>query len=1685
MRADGRAATESELPVLAAWSSWGAIPQVFDPAKTEWDGVRTELTGLLDKPAMTAASRTTINAHYTDPAIAAAMWQALSDLGLTAGTVLEPGCGAGTFIGLAPTSMQMIGVELDPTTAAIAQALYPDATIKAESFAATTIPDGELDAAIGNVPFANVVLHDPIHNRTSLALHNHFIVKSLDALHPGGLAAFITSSFTLDATNPAARRAMFERADLLGAIRLPTGAHRRTAGTDALTDVLLFRRREDGRERGDDTWTLTEPLTIAGQPADRRINCYLARHPEMVLGQLRLTSGMYGPNTLEVAADNLTDTQARLADALATITTRARDTGHIYLPGTTRRHLRLMEAPDTSIEVGTVTGTTVSGFARHSPDGPVTLPVPRAQRPELAALIAMRDTARRVLTLEADSPTDTDELTTARASLAEKYHAYVNRYGPINRVKTITTKRIDPDTGENVQQHRRPPVMKWLRSDPWASLLRGIELYDETTGHAVPAAIVNERVVIPRTPPDGVDTPDEAVAVALDTDGQITIDRVASLLGLSAAEARQALGTLVFDEPETGQLIAAPEYLSGNIRTKLTAARAAAETDARYQANITALSAVMPAQLAAEDITPHIGAVWISPDDHQQFLREILSSRYLTVAYGGGAAWEVKNAPTYSVEATSVWGTDRMDAGAIFEHLLTQKPILIYDTVDGKRVFNPVATEAAAEKAEAIGEKFAEWVWADPARTARLVDEYNRLFNSTVLRDYTDEGKRLTLPGLAASRTPRPHQRAAVARIISEPTAGLFHEVGAGKTGEMVMGVMELRRLGMATKPAVVVPNHMLGQFAREWFQWYPAAKILAAGSEDLAADNRRDFVARAATGDWDAIIMTRSAFGNLKVSPQAEADYLAVEIGKLRDQLETAKANGASRTVKQVEKKLLAQEEKVKAKLDRPRDPGVSFEETGIDYLVIDEAHDYKNLFTISAISDAAIDGSVRAQDLHMKLDLLRRRHGTRIATFATATPIANSITEAHVMCRYLRPDLLEAAGVDHFDRWAATFGQQVTALELSPTGSGYQAKTRFARFQNVPEMLVMWRVFADVKTAEDLNLPKPDLRERPDGRRLPETVVVEPSQTLTGYMGELLNRAKNLSRRAEKGADNMLTVMGDGRKAALDLRLVGLPAPDLPQKLDVAADRITAIWQANKDKAYTGDTGEPSPVTGGLQLVFLDQSTPKPDQWNAYDHLKAQLIARGMPRSAVRFIHDAGSDPNKKEALFEACRSGEVAVLVGSTQKMGMGTNIQARAIALHHLDCPWRPADLEQRDGRILRQGNQNEQVEIIRYTTGRSLDAFSWQTVARKARFIDQVMHGRVDAREIEDIGETVLSLAETTAAITGDSLILDKAAADMAVSRYARLARAYQQGKSALKWRASQAAATIEAADRDEPAIATAVAHLTDTTGDKFTAAIAGHTYRSRTDTAEALRDQILNQSTPYAMSDRPLPVNVEMAGERFTVTQRRGPGGFGGEYQFAIDAAPRTDWIVEGSALTDGIGIVRQIENRAARLPDTLTRLRADRAHAADQHAQAVAELDKPFKHAAELAGARIEQQRIDRLIAEKAARQQEQPSQDAPGAAMPQVAQPEPDNTHTAPDSTVSAPKSPTAAPTSENPEPRAHSKARFDGHGQRPAIDDSEATFTRLARFAARSEQRRSEPDAATNYPRPAEPTIGPTVA
>ncbi len=1601
-----RPASGAEQRVLARWGSWGAtgVAQVLDEDRAEFAADRDRLRELLSPAELDAARLTVLNAHYTDAAVAAEMWAGLAGLGFESGRVLEPGCGAGTFIGLAPVGAAMTGVELDPTTASIAGLLYPAATIRSESFAETRFPTGYFDGAIGNVPFANVVLHDPRYNSRKLRMHNHFLVKSLELVRPGGMVVMLTSRWTMDATNPAARRAIEDLADLVGAVRLPSRTHWRAGGTEAVTDLLVLRRREPGREPRTSDWLGTSPIELvgpSGEPEPVRVNTYWQTHPEQVLGTPALRVGMHGFAGLVIDAPDadVARTPLLLRERLQAVAERAQASGLVMAPRSAENDT--VVAGWVPASGGAVDGQLIARgdgtFAIVEDGGEVPFNVPKTQRDEVRSLLELRDQARALIAAEAATLDDTPALDAARERLHRSWHRYVDRHGPINRFTLGETGRVDADTGEAIMSRRVPPAVRLVTSSTFGTLVAAVEVFDDLTGHAEPAGLLRHRQVVPRQPVDGVDNAADGLAVVLDRLGRVDVDEIAQLMGVERAQAIAELGELVFQVPGTeDEWQTRAHYLSGDVRTKLDQARDAETAEpGRWVGHVAALEAVLPEPIGAGDITARLGAVWIPDTDHERFLSELLNNRgQVSVTQLSGSDWEV-HGPSWGVEATKQWGTDRMPAPRLMAALIAQRPILVYDTMEDKsQVLNPTETEAAQEKGRLLQARFGEWVWENPERAARLVAEYNRRFNSTVLRDYSAEGKMLTLPGLNRAFVPRDHQRTAVARMISEPAVGLFHEVGAGKTAEMIIGVTELRRLGLIRKPAIVVPNNMLMQFASDWLQLYPQAKVLAASSDELKAENRRRFVARVATNDWDGIVMTRTAFERLSLTPDNEAAYRDRQLDQVRDRLQAVKtAKGDSRGIKRLERAMLAAEEKLKALRDVKTDPDLHFEYTGIDYLVVDELHHMKNLATVSSIPDANIGGSKRAADLHAKIDYLRSTNGNRVITGATATPLANSITEMYVMQRYLDPDGLTRAGIHDFDSWAATFGEVVTAPELAVAGGGrFKVKSRFARFANVPELLGMFHAFADVKTAADLDLPRPALEARPDGQRAPRIVLVPPTEQLLDYIRQLGERTDKVSQGAVRAEDdNMLVISGDGRKAALAMRLVDPDSGDTG-KIETAADELAKVWEATRHNEYVDpDTGQPSPVRGALQIVFCDQSTPTRERWNAYDALKDALIARGLPPASIRYVHDAEKDADKAK-LFAACRAGHVAVLIGSTEKMGVGTNIQHRAVHLMDLDAPWRPADVAQRHGRILRQGNQNPEVQITQVVTERSFDAYMWQTLERKAAFIDQVMSGRAISRTTGDIGEATLNAAEVKALSSGNPLLLELAMAEQELARLVRLERAHATTQRTLATTVTHSERGIVGTQQHIAELETLQHRSQPTAGDQFRLTLTsnGHVYTDRAEAAAALNRVLRYPDSDYqavcALGGHTIIARSNTAytrdgGRRYeTVWHLEGGGG--------VSLTTTRDSLRDGHV---DLGTIRRLENLITGIPAQISRAQrhlADLEHTLDQAQRMVG---KPFPHAEQVATARARYTELTDRIAD----QQQPVAQEAVWEAVTSPARP------------------------------------------------------------------------------------------
>jgi N12 class adenine-specific DNA methylase len=1693
VQAEARPATEDEQAVLARWSSWGAVPAVFldsrdpdtgelHPAAARYANARAQLRDLLSPEEYQAARTTTINAHYTDHALATAMWTGLRHLGFVGGAVLEPGCGSGNFIGTAPAGASMVGVELDPTTAAIASLLYPDAQIRTESFADTPIAPGEFAAVIGNVPFGAgpvpLVLTDPLHNVAGHVMHNHFVIKSLDAVRPGGYVLVLTSRFTMDATADAARADMAERADLVGAIRLPERTHRRAAGTDVVTDLLVLRRREDDREPSGPAWQHAVSVDVQGTEVP--INEYFAEHPEMVLGTPAVTRGQFTAQDFTVLPAAEADVAAELADTLAAVARRAAQEGLVRQPDGRSVH----SARPSGVRIGgkdaaRYEGLIVAhddgsfGVVHHGVEQPHT--VAPEQADELRALVGVRDSLTALLEAEAATAEDTEQMASLRAQLGERYDAYVAAYGPVNRftwtprLRTSTPAgqalragliaaghawpsggklilRQDADTPEwarretllahghavvkdgelrmrttkaakqvrtrlladgyadveggtlaytatgralllaaspeAVNRTRTTPDLGGFLTDPFAPAVLALEHFDPDSGTARKASIFTQRVIAPRKPAERVADPADAIAVSVDRVSRVDLDIIAELLGEASAEAARArLGELVYDEPGTDRLVPRSEYLSGNVRAKLAAAREAAANDERYAVNVAALKAVLPPDLDAGEIDARLGSPWLDADVIAQGLRHVLSDQTITVKRGVGASWQIDNGRWDTVLASEVYGTDRLDALMLASHLLEGRPIRVSadfhpdDGITRRRKAMAAAAEetlAAQGKAEELNAAFVDWLWSDPERAAALTQQYNTLFNSLVARSYDDA--KPALPGLTQAITPRPHQLAAVARIVAEPTVLLAHEVGAGKTLEMVMGCMELRRLGLARKPAIVVPNHMVEQFSREFLQAYPRARVLSIAGRDLDKTQRTRTVARLATGDWDAVIMPRTVFERIPVSAKRQKAYLTEDLAEFDAWLKANADLGDARIVKRMVARREARAERIQRRVQRARDTGLCFEDTGIDYLMVDEAHGYKNREILSNNPELAIDGSIRAADLAMKLAYLRETHGQRVATFATATPISNSIAEMYGMLTYLGRDLLKEAGIEHFDAWAANHTEVVSDVEVSPDG-GVRTKSRVASFRNCPEMLRVWRTIADVKTADDLKLPVPELVGG-----APEIVAVPSSAEQVAFMAEISQRADQVRMRTvEPKVDNLLKISSDGRAAALDLRLVGEQS-STPGKLATAADRIAALWRAHQnDVFYQRDeggalrrdtAGEPVPEEkpGSLQLVFCDIGTPsaqarKRGGWTAYQELRTLLVAHGLPAEAIRFMQDARTDQDKAN-LFAAARAGRVAVLIGSTELMGVGTNVQRRAVALHHLDCPWRPADVAQREGRILRQGNQHQQVRIIRYVTEGSFDAYMWQGIERKQGFISQVMKGQLDAREVENIDEAALSYSEVKALASGDIRLLAKAKADGEVRNLERLAASHRRSQHSLRGivhtgqeRLAKLAELVTAYDAS-------IARRVDTRGANFRMTVGDTEFTERAQATAALMAAL--RAHHYGHGTGAIIGKPQQLGRLggFVLSSRRDDHTVDLTLHGVTDLTDGTGIWVTRELVEDGeapaqLGVITRLENRITGLDARRADALAWRDETQADVEQARAEIGKPFAKADALTAAK------------------------------------------------------------------------------------------------------------------------------
>jgi len=1307
-------------------------------------------------------------------------------------------CHIGHFIGNMPEDMlrrsTVTAIEIDPLTARIAKALYPDADIRAQPFEQTRLADGFYDLAVSNVPFGDYTVHDPRWNSFKLPIHDYFFASALEKVRPGGLVMFITSRGTMDKLDSTLRELLSQRTELLGAIRLPNDAFKRNAGTEVTTDIVMLRKLRPGESPTGPVWKETASYTNDIGEAFT-INEYFAARPEMMLGQLRLTGRMYRDNEPTLEPDGRS-----LAEALAQAVER--------LPqGIYQAHSHHIAEPTIEETIPAPDFVKPNAFCVH--DGVVCIreenvlrplnDLPSETRSRIRGMVQVRDAVRDCLRAQVDGSPE-DRVVETRQQLNAAYDRFAARYGPVN-----------------LRANQRA-----FDGDPDLPLLLSLENYNDETKRATKATIFTERTIHHRQPVESVGTPKEALLVSLNECGGVDLDRMAGLLNKPVEEFLPDLKGLIFRNPQTNEWETDDQYLSGNVREKLAVADAAALTDPRFAENVEALKSVQPADLAATEIDVRLGSAWLPSEDVKDFTHQLLNVPsgvqvghvQALGTWHINANWEAKGATANTTD----WGTDRYTALELIEDALNLKTPTVYDTIDDKPVVNAQATEAAREKQERIKERFKEWVWSDDERRERLCRLYNDTFNHTRVRTFN--GDHLTLPGASGAIQLHGHQKAGVWRILQTPNTLLAHVVGAGKTFTMVAAAMELKRLGLARKPMFSVPNHMLGQFSTELLTLYPGANILVAGKEDFESQNRKKLFSRIATGNWDAVIVTHSGFERIPLARETQERFFEEQLHEL-EMIKRQHADSSNRRlVKEIEKAKKRLEAKLQAlAAEHKKDNTLTFEELEEDRIFVDEAHYFKNLFYVTKMTRIAglpQTASERAFDMYLKVRHVQSLNGGGGVVFATGTPIANSMAEMFTMQRYLQPEALKQHNLHHFDSWAATFGEPVTAMELSPDGAGYRVNTRFARFINVPELMQMFRQSADVQTAAMLNLPRPNLEgEKPTIRNAPAT------EELKEFVQSLAARAEKLKGgRIDPSVDNMLKITSEGRKAALDLRLMKPAAPDEPQgKVNQAVENIHRIWQA---------TG----AQRSAQLVFCDLSTPKDKGFSVYRDMAEKLKAMGIPEREIAFIQEFDSDASKL-ALFRDVRAGKVRVLFGSTQKMGSGTNVQERLIALHHLDAPWRPADVEQREGRILRQGNKNSTVQIFRYVTEGSFDAYMWQTLETKAKFIAQVMSGDMTIRRLEDLDSAALTYAEVKAIASGNPLVIEKAQVDAELIRLTRLRSAHAEEQYRIRSNLRRSHEDAEMFSSRLVNLRQDLAVRQDTTGDKFIIELDGQETNNR------------------------------------------------------------------------------------------------------------------------------------------------------------------------------------------------------------------------------------------------------------
>ena len=1359
-----RGATAEEQQVLSQYVGWGGLADAFDPSKDSWAKEYAELKGLLSEDEYAAARSSTLNAHYTSPVVIRSIYDAVEKMGFQSGNILEPSMGVGNFFGMLPTSMadsRLYGVELDSITGRIAKKLYPQADITVAGFETTDRRDF-YDLAVGNVPFGNYKVNDKAYNKLGFSIHNYFFVKAIDQIRPGGIVAFVTSRYTMDSKDSTARKHMAERADLLGAIRLPNNAFRANAGTDVVSDIIFLQKRDRPIDHEPDWVQL-------GKTEDGfAINQYFVDHPEMVLGQLTLESTQYGHDLTVVPLES-TSLADQLAEAVQHIEGQY-----------TAVEIAAPDVADVEVQRKTLPADpTVKNFSYTVVDGDIyyrensimtQIELSDNAKGRVAGMVELRQIVNELIDQQLNDFPD-EVIKESQAKLNATYDAFTAKYGLINDKKNA--RLFDDDSSYY--------------------LLCSLENLDENKNLKSKADMFTKRTIRPERVVTSVDTPSEALAVSIGEHGKVDLPYMAELLGTPGEYGRitTELSGVIFkdpaadaDDPEAGWQTA-DEYLSGNVRDKLRMAQLAAESRPEYKVNVDALTKAQPKDLEASEIDVRLGATWLDPSIVQQFMMETFQPPYrirynnsITVRYSPYTSeWRISNKSATGfgdIMATETYGTRRANAYKILEDTLNLRDSRVYDTIveDGKekRVLNQNETTLAQQKQQAIKDAFAGWVWKDPQRRALLVKKYNELFNSTRPREY--DGSHIHFVGMNPEINLREHQRNAVAHVLYGYNTLLAHEVGAGKSFEMAASAMELKRLGLCQKSLFVVPNHLTEQWASEFLRLYPNAKLLVTSKKDFEPGNRKKFCARIATGDYDAVIIGHSQFEKIPLSAERQERLIQEQMDEIEEAIEEAKAQvGEHFTVKQLEKlrKSLKQKLEKLQGTDR-KDDVVTFEQLGVDRLFVDESQAFKNLYLYTKMRNVAGLSTSEAQkssDMFGKCRYLDEITGGRGVIFATGTPLSNSMTEMYTLMRYLQYNTLQQKGLTHFDAWASTFGETTTAIELAPEGTGYRARTRFAKFFNLPELMAMFKEAADIKTSDQLNLPVPQAKF--------ETVVVKPSEIQQDMVQALSERAAEVhSGSVDPSADNMLKITSDGRKIGLDQRLMNSALPDDPNsKLNACVNNVLCIWNDTKEQKLT-------------QLIFCDMSTPKGDgSFNVYDDIRSKLLNAGVPEQEIDFIHNADTE-NKKAELFSKVRSGQVRVLLGSTAKMGAGTNVQTLLVAVHHLDVGWRPSDMTQRNGRIIRQGNQNKQVYVYNYVTESTFDAYLYQTLENKQKFISQIMTSKSPMRSCDDIDEQALSYAEIKALCAGDPRIREKMDLDVQVAKLKVLRGDFQNQKYRLE-----------------------------------------------------------------------------------------------------------------------------------------------------------------------------------------------------------------------------------------------------------------------------------------------------------